>query len=233
MRDAVMRAQHRLKLRLKPILLPDRTKPRRVRRGPGKGTVALLNPQRDLQRQWGLYESELNPIYRHYIGPTDVVYDIGAGDGLTTLVYAKLARRGTVLAFEPDPAAVSLLRANVTLNPDLDSAITIVPLAFGGPLHPQWPEPTFVKVDVDGAEVGVLGALEPLLGRRPTLVIETHSAGHEAECVTRLTSLGYATRVIPNASWRLLWPEWRPIVHNRWLLATPHSGEATQAVEAP
>ena len=217
-----MRVQHRLKLRLKPILLPDRTKPRRVRGGPGKGTVALLNPQRDLQRQWGLYESELNLLYRDYIGPTDVVYDIGAGDGLTTLLYAKLARRGTVLAFEPDPTALSFLRANVALNPDLISAIEIVPLAFEGSPRPEWPEPTFIKVDVDGAEVDVLGALVPLLGRRPPILIETHSADLEAECITRLTGLGYSARIIPNSTWKRFWPEYRPIDHNRWLLATSH-----------
>jgi len=30
---------------------------------------------------------------------------------------------------------------------------------------------------------------------------------------------GYRTRVIPNARWRVLYPEHRPIAFNRWLLA--------------
>ena len=100
---SLMVAEHRLKLLVKPLLIPDETKPRTIKRGPGRGTVALLNRRHDLQREFGLYESELNNIYRTSISSDSVVYDIGAGDGVTTLLYASLASAGRVFAFEPEP----------------------------------------------------------------------------------------------------------------------------------
>jgi len=216
-----MHAQHSLKRGLKPLVLPDRRAPRKVLGGPGRGIVALLNPQDDLQRQWGLHESELNDIYRDHISSDGVVYDIGAGDGLTTLLYANLARFGCVLAFEPDREALGLLHRNIALNPRLAQAIVVVPEAFGDRLDPSWPFPTFVKVDVDGAELLVLDALAALVAHRPPIVVETHSADLERDSIARLDGLGYRTRIIPNARWRALWPEWRPIEHNRWVLALP------------
>lgn len=228
MQRRVMYIQDRVKRAVKRLIVPDHCAARRVRGGPGRGTVALLNPRRDLQRQWGLYESELSRIYRQRISTGSVVYDIGAGDGVTTLLYAKLARFGSVLAFEPDPDAFAVLCENLKLNPRLASVITVVPEAFGSRLDPSWPAPTFVKIDVDGAELAVLEALTPMLGQCPTIVVETHGTDLERESIRKLTALGYWTRVIPNARWRVLWPEWRPIDQNRWLLAgRPRKSRAT------
>src|SRR5262245_17841498 len=140
-----MPGRHRAKRMLKTLLLPDRRSPTVVRRGPGSGTVALLNPQHDLQRQWGLYEYELNRIYRGCIGFDGVVYDIGAGDGVTTLLYANLAWGGCVVAFEPDAAAVDLLRRNLSLNPRLAEVVHVVPEPFDAGTARSLPDPTFVK----------------------------------------------------------------------------------------
>jgi precorrin-6B methylase 2 len=216
----LMHAQHRLKLLIKPLLVSDETKPRRLKGGPGRGTVALLNRRHDLQREFGLYESELNRIYRSCISSDSVVYDIGAGDGVTTLLYAALAQTGHVYAFEPDPAAVDRLHANLALNPRLASHVTLVPDAFGAwVIDAELEEPNFLKIDVDGAEVGVLRAALPLLDHRPPVVIETHSATLEASCIELLRELGYHVQIVRNAPWRWFWPEWRPLARNRWLLA--------------
>jgi hypothetical protein len=73
----------------------------------------------------------------------------------------------------------------------------------------------FAKVDIDGGECDVLPGLIGL----PTILIETHSKDLEEVCTAFLEEHGYATRVIRNARWRALWPEYRPLEHNRWLVA--------------
>jgi precorrin-6B methylase 2 len=218
---SLMHAQHRLKLLIKPLLVRDETKARTIKGGPGRGTVALLNRRHDLQREFGLYESELNGIYRSCISPDSAVYDIGAGDGVTTLLYAALARGGHVYAFEPDPQAVDHLRANLELNPRLRERVTVVADAFCADMPDAERErPGFVKIDVDGAELEVIRAARTILGHLPPLVVETHSATLEQDCADLLSSLGYQLRTVPNARWRSIWPEWRPLEHNRWLWAT-------------
>ena len=88
----------------------------------------------------------------------------------------------------------------------------------------QWPY--FVKIEVDGSEVEVLrGSEKTLQAGRPAWLIETHSADLEMECVKMLGTLGYLTHVIPNAWYRTVIPETRPIPHNRWLFAEPRGCE--------
>ena len=218
---SLMVAEHRLKLLVKPLLIRDETKPRTIKRGPGRGTVALLNRRHDLQREFGLYETELNNIYRTSISSNSVVYDIGAGDGVTTLLYASLASSGRVYAFEPEPAAVDRLRANLTLNPSVARNISVVPEAFGSQtINPVLERPDFLKIDVDGGELDVLQVAAPLLRDLPPVVVETHSRELEKGCNELLKGFGYGVQIVPNSRWRSLWPEWRPLAHNRWLFAT-------------
>jgi precorrin-6B methylase 2 len=216
-----MLAQHRVKLLVKPLLVRDETKARTIRSGPGRGTVALLNRRHDLQRELGLYETELNSIYRACISPDSVVYDIGAGDGVTTLLYASLASAGRVYAFEPEPSAVRRLQANLALNPSLSRHVDVIAAPFASDVITRDLEPPdFMKIDADGGELAVLGAAVPLVRDFPPLVVETHSHELEESCIEFLRELGYAVEIVPNSRWRSLWPEWRPLEHNRWLLAT-------------
>jgi precorrin-6B methylase 2 len=215
----MMRVQHRLKSALKPLLFRDATSPRSVKTGPGRGVIALLNRRHDLQREFGLYERELHAVYRRVIRPGNVVYDIGAADGLDALTYAALGAR--VIAFEPDPDAVAKLERNLLLNPGAD--VTVVPKAYAPGLAPP---ADVVKIDVDGAEVEVLEALP---GTPVAIVVETHSEDLEASCRTILVEKGYDVRTVPNAWWRRLYPEWRPTEFNRWLVAVlPSVGEGRE-----
>jgi len=59
--------------------------------------------------------------------PTRLV-DIGAWIGPTALYAAALGAH--VTAFEPDPAALSVLRANLALNPDLAARVRVEPVAL-------------------------------------------------------------------------------------------------------
>jgi FkbM family methyltransferase len=85
-----------------------------------------------LQRELGLYESELSRPYRRLIAPNAVVYDIGADDGFTTLIYARLAPRGHVYAFEPEARGLVRLKRNLAANPALASRVIVVPAAVDG-----------------------------------------------------------------------------------------------------
>lgn len=182
----------------------------------------LLDPLFDLQRQLGLYEFETRRIVRRLVVPGVVVFDVGAGDGYESLAYARLGAR--VYAFDPDQVVVARLRKNIELNPELVAQITVFMQRFSA--SDLLPRADFVKIDVDGGERELL---EDLLDV-PAMLIETHSADLEAACISFLSDHGYQTTVIPNARWRLLYPEWRPIEHNRWLVAERRStwrGQAT------
>ncbi|MGZ4397494.1 MAG: hypothetical protein ACXVY8_09695 [Gaiellaceae bacterium] len=208
-----MRAQHRLKSRLKPLAFRDEWVPRTIRTGAGRDIRMRLNRRYDLQREFGLHERELDGAYRLHIDRGSVVYDVGAGDGLTTLIFAKLA--GAVVAFEPDVRALGMLRQNLELNPDLAERVIVRESAYRP--DGELPEPSFAKVDVDGAELEVL---ELMPSRPKAVLVETHSAELERGCEAFLGERGYAVRIIRNAWWRRLYPEYRPLELNRWLLAT-------------
>lgn len=56
----------------------------------------------------------------------------------------------------------------------------------------ELPIPTFIKIDVEGAELQVLKGAERLLRRhRPTLVLSTHSDDLDRTCLERLSEFGY------------------------------------------
>lgn len=60
------------------------------------------------------YETAVTEALRTVVQTTDVVYDIGAHAGFSTLMFARLAAR--VYAFEPSPLTFQRLRHNVELN---------------------------------------------------------------------------------------------------------------------
>jgi len=56
-------------------------------------------------------------FFRRYLRPGDVVLDVGANVGLTTLVASRaVGERGKVYAFEPHPAVFAYLEDNLALN---------------------------------------------------------------------------------------------------------------------
>jgi len=62
-RRCVMGAQARVKNVLKPYLFADERRIHTIRFGPGRGLLAHLNRRHDLQREFGIYESELSHLY--------------------------------------------------------------------------------------------------------------------------------------------------------------------------
>ena len=76
----------------------------------------------------------------------DSVLDIGANIGASALWFATRAPHARVVAVEPAPAALQLLRENIASN-HLESRIDVVPVAVGG-------EPGWAALELHGASVG-------------------------------------------------------------------------------
>jgi len=163
------------------------------------------------------------------------------------IALAHLAAGVRVIAFEPDPAMLGRLRQNLELNPSLADRVRVLPYVVGAAdgeerdpvtrsvdaliAKADIPPPNFVKIDVEGAEVDVIRGMRATLAEhRPTLLVETHGAQLEKDCAAVLTMAGYQVRIVRNAAWRKLYPEWRPIGDNRWLVAEPavQSGRAVR-----
>jgi hypothetical protein len=235
----LMRAQHAIKDRVKPLLFRSGAQPRRIRFGPGAGAVMRFDRRIDLQREFGLYEIEARRFYRRNIERDSIVFDVGAFDGYSALVFAQLATAGRIVSFEPDASARDRMAANLALNPELAKRVTILPLFVGnGALvhglpsarldqlveDGTVPAPKFVKIDVDGPEVQVLEGMTAILAEaRCAIFLEVHSPDLERLCTEVLKAAKYQVRLVRNAWWRLVYPELRPLALNRWLFAQPEA----------
>jgi hypothetical protein len=157
--------------------------------------------------------------------------DVGASDGYYSLFFAAQPHIARVFAFEPDDGLRADAADNFRLNgPEVgdklrSSGSFVADGSAPGEtrlddLLPEVEFPVVIKIDVDGGETRVLaGATRLLQGGECRLVIETHSADLERECVGMLQKWGYRTLIVPNGWYRRILPERRVIPHNRWLVA--------------
>lgn len=77
------------------------------------------------------YEVDAANFLRSHVAPGAVIYNVGAHVGVLALQLARWSGpTGRVVAFEPNPYAVSLLRRNLRLN-GLDSQVDVVRVAIG------------------------------------------------------------------------------------------------------
>jgi FkbM family methyltransferase len=175
----------------------------------------------------GRYEPAVQELLRREVGPGDIVYDVGAHHGFFSVCAARLGAR--VVAFEASPQNAARVRRNAELNAlsievveaavwDAEDGVELVPgdsdsewaAAPGGTLPSvtldgaarEHGEPTFLKIDVEGAEGRVLRGAERLLREaRPRIVCELHGEEARAEVLPLLD--GYdVTRVA--SEWRVL-----------------------------
>jgi hypothetical protein len=173
----------------------------------------------------GLYEYEIQAWLRRLAPKDAIVYDVGAASGVLALAFARLTG-AVVCCFEPDAGARAALAAHVRHNAWLAELIEVVDQPVGSPggdgltldgFAEGRTSPTLLKIDVEGAELDVLvGSAALLRGRRPHILLETHSAELEHACAELLVRAGYAPRII---SQRRRLREDRPSSHNRWLVA--------------
>ncbi|TAK11228.1 MAG: FkbM family methyltransferase [Anaerolineae bacterium] len=97
------------------------------------GGLAGLRLQLDMQKEkdyWlGTYEPDLQAALRELAQPGMTAYDVGAHIGYISLLLARAVRpSGRVFAFEPLPANLDRLRANLALNPQIAN-VTVIPAA--------------------------------------------------------------------------------------------------------
>lgn len=205
--------------------------PRTIATGPFRGIVMNLSLRTQTQLYLGLYERETFRWIERLSQNLDAAIDIGVAEGEFTLFFLKRTSAKRVWAFEPDREVIPLFRENLHLNGLADAARLELRHEFVtessnndevalDTLATLVQPPCLIKVDTEGAEARILRGARAL-SNLPDIrwLIETHSKALEAECVQLLTSYGFRTRIIPQATWRVVVPDYRPLEHNRWLAA--------------
>lgn len=179
----------------------------------------------------GMYEVELNNHLRRLVRPGCKSFDVGAQFGYDALVLAKLSG-ARVASIECDAVVIPELRRNIASNPGIREHIELIDgfvaattdhekgtvalddLAYGGSLF----VPDFIKMDIEGGELDALmGSRRILEERHPDLLIETHSAQLEVQCLDFIRSFGYRGSIVDV---RRFLPDYRPASHNRWFVAS-------------
>jgi FkbM family methyltransferase len=138
------------------------------------------------------------------IRPGDTVFDCGANNGVNTLGYAQtVGPTGRVLAFDPFPLNIDIVRFNAKLNRRdnieahpvglsnrrAETTVSIAEQCITS-LDTQAPDqvairlerldayahlrPSFLKIDIEGAEVDALEGASEILSQQPSLFIELH-----------------------------------------------------------
>lgn len=224
-----------MKTLIKQLLLPKGGNLRRLQGGLPKGMLMDIDLANRLQHYLGLYERELLTPLTRLISSSRSCVDVGANDGYYTLAFLRSAAE-RVVACEPGP--VTPLLANAQANgfyPDGRFTIErrLIGLGEGelsiSELIKGLPHPILLKVDIEGGEFDCLRSAEafPLLAEL-SWVIETHSKELEERCIEWLVANNYQAKIIDNAFWRVLVPEYREIPHNRWLVAVPKAKSITE-----
>lgn len=77
----------------------------------------------EVEMATGIYDIKTSTIIKRFIRPTDTVVDIGANVGALTLLMAKLAHSGKVIAVEPGALTYGRLLNNLKLNPQLADTV--------------------------------------------------------------------------------------------------------------
>jgi FkbM family methyltransferase len=188
--------------------------------GPLKGYRWLLATRSSFF--FGTYEPAQSALFCKVVKPGDVVYDIGAHFGYYALLALKLVgTEGRVLAFEPSPPNLARLYRHIELNrcsnvQVLELAVSdregsahfetrtgsgLGHLAPDGPVEVKitrldglqgYPLPNVMKIDVEGAEVGVLrGANSLLAAAKPTIFLSLHGDDLKKACLEILATHGY------------------------------------------
>lgn len=217
---------------VKGALVSGGARPRRVRFGLYHGLIMELDLLTDTQVYLGLWERETYPWIRLAVSRCAWAIDVGAGRGELCLEILRNSQARRVYAFEPQEAEVSKLKGNLELNELANDPRLVLSTKFVGTADQEDFVPLdslaikglghgFLKVDVDGAEMDVLTSAGRILEQLPVdVLVETHSARLEQDCLQFLSARRFTCAVVENAPWRTILPEHRPIAHNRWLWAT-------------
>jgi hypothetical protein len=226
--SGIERVARRVKVAVKNALDLQGQKQVSIIGGPARGIKMTLDLDGQTPMYLGMFEWELHRFFRAALAGANLVFDLGGYVGYDALMFAANSS-GRVITFEPDGQRTRVIAENLAANPQLAGRVTIVSDAVGrrdgagvttlDTFSRSEGEPDFIKIDIDGDELEALeGAMNVLRGRRPHLVVETHSLELERQCGRVLVECGYRPVIKHN---RRVWREHRGgTPHNRWLLAT-------------
>ena len=196
-----------------------------ILRGPLRGFRWLVATRSSFL--FGTYEPEQTRLFQKLVKPGDVLYDIGAHFGYYTLLSSKLVgEKGKVVAFEPSPNNLARLYRHIELNSRrnvqvLELAVSdhvgtakfetrtgsgVGHLASDGPLEVKLttldsltdqPLPQVMKIDVEGAELGVLQGAKALFAKcKPIIFLSLHGEDLKTNCMELLRGYGYTFQQI-------------------------------------
>ena len=203
------------------LMLGDRLRIMKMRRGLFRGIRLKIDPSSQLFLIFRDIEPDLQKIMRSYIKCNDIVFDIGANIGYTSIAMSKIVGdSGLVYAFEPVPKNITDFNDNISLNKCNNILLTSKALSnINENIDFRIPEmgknlsmasmiwhkkdnsvltlqletiildenstfrdvnPSFVKIDVEGAEGRVILGMYNLIKRaRPVIFIECSKNGRK------------------------------------------------------
>ena len=99
------------------LVMGREPRPRKILFGLAAGCRIHVSPTEHLSYLLGTAESHLQRAIKKYVGPGDTVFDIGANIGYVSLSMSRrVGPAGRVIAFEPVPQNLELLRGNIANN---------------------------------------------------------------------------------------------------------------------
>ena len=205
---------------------PDEIVPVEVAAGPLVGMRLQLDLRTEKDLWLGTYEPTLLEAINDFARPGQIAYDVGANIGYVSLALAKaVGHTGHVVAFEPLPANLIRLKANMALNPE-GSRVQIVGAAAGS----RTTQETFMV-----HESGGMGKLHASKGRQAeyegTLTVEVividdwiKEGGESPPELIKIDVEGGEAAVLEGLSSTLK-------THRPTILIELHGPEATAAVQ--
>jgi FkbM family methyltransferase len=130
--DRIVPPEHRVRRALSPtyssilnLLTAGRGYPAEI-----NGQIFRIDPQ-FRWTAWHAHEREVADYLSARITPGQTVFDIGANVGVYVVQIARWsAPDGRIVAFEPNPATLAVLRRHVAMN-GLDARVTVIPKGAG------------------------------------------------------------------------------------------------------
>ena len=147
----------------------------------------------------GRWEPNVTALFRALLRPGDVCIDVGANIGYFTLLASRLVGPdGRVHAFEPEPAAVAALEANVGLNHVTNVAVHAVAAGesereavIGAPPPGNAASASLAAAGEPGSPIRVrrVDAVVPAQDRRRARLVKIDVEGAEAEVLRSLDTV--------------------------------------------